>query len=203
MGSDMVNIDRVRVELTGFPGAPGVSTFYALNGASLQTPLFNFYTALKGIIPADVHMRIASSGDTLDSSTGTILASWTGTVQTDVNDPTNVSAYAAPTGGVITWLTGTRFSGRLLKGRTFIVPLTLGQFATDGSFTAGGLAVLTDAATAFVAASTGNFLIWQRPRAARAADGSRKAITARSGGHAVVVGSRVADKAGVLRSRRD
>ena len=198
----MPTIDRVRIALTGFPGGPGVCTFYGISGSSLLPPLHQLWDDLRGTMPVDVGIAFPASGDTIDTATGQIMGSWAGT-QLPAWQGVATGGYAAPVGVALTWLTSARFSGRLLKGRSFIVPMISTVFDVNGSLLTAQLQQLEVAAALMVSQSAGNFVIWQRPRKAGPAVGTRPPVTARGGGYAVVTSSRVADKAAILRSRRD
>src|SRR5674476_946106 len=110
--------------------------------------------------------------------------------------------YAAPVGMCVDWNTGVVMDLHRLRGRTFVVPCSGAQFDVDGSPLSTAVSGLQSAGDALIAAD-GNLMVWHRPRAAKAADGSRPAVTARAGGYANVTTAHVPDKAVVLRSRRD
>ena len=195
-------IDRVRVDLTGFPGGPGVSTFYAIAGPTLVPQVRTFYAAIISQMPAGVVAHVEDAGDSIDDTNGTIGGSWTVAPGTDANS-THSAAYAAASGGLVKWLTSTILDGHRLRGHTFIVPMAGDAFATDGGLLPGAAAILSNAAAALVTASAGNLVVWHRPKHGPrpAAGGPRPVI--RVGGHGVVTGSSVPTKSAVLRSRRD
>lgn len=186
----MVNIHRVRVALSGFPGGPGVSTFYATDGAALLAPLRAFYQSRRPNFPTDVTFHFESVGDIIDPLTGNLTGTWTGTDPGDVVG-TDSGIYSAPSGLVVTWLTGDVLDGRRLRGRTFMVPLAGDCYDLTGSIAAAVLTAWLGDAAALVAASTPNFVVWHRPGAGHA------------GGYSAVIGSSIADKAAILTSRRD
>ena len=198
----MANIDRVRVALTGFPGGPGVATMYGLSGPAL----FPFVVALWGhlavVMPPDVSIRVEPSGDTINDADGTLTGGWSIAPVTGVVGAA-AGAYAAPAGACITWLTSDILDHHRVKGRTFVVPLGLANYEADGTLTSGTATGLATAGAEFVTGTAGNAVVWHRPRKARAATLTLPARVARVGGHAIITGSRVADKVAVLRSRRD
>lgn len=198
----MAVIHRVRVVFTGLPGLPGVSTFYGNAGADMIGPLHDFYESLKNNMPAGMNAQVENFGDAIEDTTGTLVGSWTGTAQPVVTSTVS-GLYAAPIGACINWLTNTVSSGRRLRGRTFYVPLLATQYDTNGSLGAGFLGALTTACATLQVATVATFVVWRRPRAAKPADGSRPAVTARPGSSALVTASSFKDKTAVLRSRRD
>ena len=203
----MASIERIRVAWTGFPGGPGISTFYALSGATAVAPISAFFQVLKTWLPIDIHTQVQSSGDVLESSTGALTGSWVGSgggfAANDGQGP-----YSAASGLTIRWDTGGIFSGRRLRGRTYIVPLVGSAFDTDGTPNSGVVASINVAAAALIAAVPGNLVVWQRPRPASLAwtdvhGRLHPAKTLRTGGEGSIILGTVVDKAAVLTSRRD
>ena len=147
-------------------------------------------------------MRCEPTGDQIDDRTGELTGSWSGG---DTSEHIGISSspYPAPAGVIMHWLTDTVIDGHHLRGRSYFVPAASENYQADGSITSAALASLTGYASDFQTDADGNLVIWHRPRAARAADGSRPAVTARVGSHAFVTASSVPDKVVVLRSRRD
>ena len=194
-------MDRVRVIWTGFTGAPGVSTFYVDSGSTMAAAIGEFFTNVSGLLPNDVTIHVENSGDVIDETSGDLTGSWTASSVTDVTG-TGGDYYAAPAGMIVDWFTGVVMDRKRLRGRTFLVPISNPQFAIGGGLVSACITGAQDAADALLAAD-GNLLIWHRPRAAMAADGSRPAVTARAGGYASVSSAHVPNLAAVLRSRRD
>lgn len=198
----MTNIDRIRVQLTGFVGGPGVATFYALNGTTAVPQLRTMWSSLAAKMPSVMAIKVISAGDTIDDVTGDLVGAWSIADAAGVQG-VDAAAYPAPAGACIAWLTTTILDGKRVKGRTFLVPLGGGSYQSDGSINPANVTAITNAAAAYVTASVGNAVVWHRPRAARAADGSRPAVTARAGGNAVITSAFCVDKTMVLTSRRD
>ena len=195
-----MTIDRIRCTWTGFPGAPGVSTFYSLAATADITTLHGFFQNIKPDLPADVTIEVPTSGDIIDETTGELTGGWSGG-SGGTSTGEDSGTYPAPVGAAVTWETGVVMDAHRLRGRTFIVPLAGFSYGTDGTIDSAVLATLRGAAASLLTGT--QFVVWHRPRAARAADGSRKAITYRAGGYASWSGSSVKDEAVVLRSRRD
>lgn len=193
-------INRIRAIWTGFNGGPGVSTFYSLSPATDLPLIHGFFTSLVSMFPDDVTIQIEGSGDILDETSGDLTGTWSDSAPAPVVG-VNTGGYAAPTGIVVIWLTGVVMDGGRLKGRTFLVPCSGALFDVDGSVGAAGLATANGAASGLATAS--QLVVWHRPRIARAASGSRPAVTYRAGGYASMSGAVVHDFAAVLTSRRD
>lgn len=195
-----MTMSRIRATWTGFPGAPGVSTFYSLNPAADLPLIHGFFAALIGSLPADVTIQVEGSGDVIDETTGNLTGGWSDTAPAAVQG-TSTLAYAAPAGFVVIWETGVVMDQSRLRGKTYIVPAAAEVFAADGSLSADNLPYLRGAAEDLAAAN--DLVVWHRPRAARAADGSRPAVTARAGGYSSISGATIHDIAAILTSRRD
>lgn len=202
IGTNMATLNRVRVALTGFPGAPGVMTLHTNNALTFLGPLRSFLSDMTVYLPTNFLLTIQGDGDVFESSTGTISGTWTAAA----GDPvvgTAGGGYQGASGIMAEWRTDAFLSGRRLKGKTFFVPATNSIFTVDGTLENLVLADIRAKAATFVAATAGNFVVWQRPRPARAASGTLPALPARIGGYGTVSSSRVPDKSIVLRSRRD
>lgn len=197
----MATIHRIRTAITGMVGAPGVMTMYAADAPALAPLLRTYLFNQSDKYPAACNWTVENTGDILDSVTGLINGLWT----TSVQDPVGGSGgtFAGPAGFSVRWDTSIFLSGRRLRGRNYFVPAASAIFDVDGTINSTVLLALRGNAAAFVASAVNNLGVWQRPRDARPANGTVPPVTARSGGWGLVTGSSVADKAAVLRSRRD
>ena len=157
---------------------------------------------MAGELPGDVHLQVQSSGDIIESGTGSLGGSWGHAPQAAIQG-TSAGAYAAPSGFCVTWTADTVLDGHRVKGRTFFVPMGGGLTDAAGQIRGDVLAGMVAAAGTFVTNTAGNFVIWHRPRKATVAVPPLVGKPARVGGSAVVTGSRVSQKVAVLRSRRD
>lgn len=203
----MATLDRHRVTWTGFVGAPGVSTFYVATGSAVNTYIDAFFAAVQPYLPADVTVQVEPLGDSIDSSTGALVGTWT-----DTSPGPRVGAasgpYSAVSGGLVQWGSSTFLSGRRLRGHTFLVPLDGNIYDTNGAITGTPLTAMATAAQALVTSIGGGFYLWQRPRLSAPAYTDRRgvvhpAISARSGGYGSVLTGTVRSKVTELRSRRD
>lgn len=197
----MVNIQRVRIGWSGFPGAPGVSTFYALDGAALSGNIRTFFDNLKDNLPLDVTVKAETVGDIIDPLNGSLQGTWT-TADAPAITGRSSGAYAAPSGLIVHWNTGDVLNGHRLRGKTFIVPLAGAGYQTDGSLDDAVRTLFIAGAAALVTAAAANFVVWHRPLTAAQGAKYKPPRPARSGGFSVVTGSDVPDKVMVLRSRR-
>lgn len=176
---------------TGVQGAAvNVLSFAAEGGVPDVAAIEQAYFALKTVIPPGVTISVAGSGDTFDDATGTLTGSWSAGAPVSFVGQATEPRVAAGVGACVTWNTGLIVNGRRLRGRTFIVPLSVAAYENDGTLTSGTLGFLQSFATALVA--SGPLGIWHRPSAAG------------TGGAASGVTSfRLRDKVAILTSRRD
>lgn len=191
-------IIRITALWTGFTGAPGYTNLFfdAFGGGDIVDAEYDraiqFFGALTSILPEDVSIQVQQEAAIIEETTGELLdyrqatdpaGAWTG-------DATG--GYSAPSGASITWNTSGIARGRRLRGRTFIVPLANSAYEDNGTLTSGAINSMTNAGNQLLDSSEGaTAVIWSRPRGG-------------SGGVAFPInGFRVADKAAVLRSRRD
>ena len=193
----MANLHRIRVSWTGFPGAPGVSTFYSTDAPYTMGALYAMYSDYSLALPIDVTISFPTSGDIIDPLTGDLVGGWTGPSESDVVG-SGTGPYAAPVGFMLAWETGSILDGHRLRGRTYMVPAIGSLFDGDGSISVTGLADLRVHIAAFLVADAGRLVVWHRPVKDRITH-----VITRAGGYTVVNGGTVPDEAVVLRSRRD
>jgi|SRR5665647_825412 len=198
----MVDLYRTRAVWTGFPGGPGISTFYGLVSGALVPNLHQLFVDLYTELPNDVSVQVQEFGDVIDDATGALTGAWSTTPVLPCTFNGGVP-YTAPAGFLAHWLTTTILDGHRLRGSTFFVPGGGSIYDTDGSISATHLTAIKAACATFFAAASGDLAVWHRPRAAAPATAYHPAVTARAGGHGIVTGYSVPDKSVVLRSRRD
>lgn len=203
----MAPLNRVRAQWTGFPGAPGVSTFYTSDPLIFLPALRALYLVMAPSLPTDVQISFDAFGDVVESSTGLITGSWVAPAVSLVQG-TSPSVYSAPTGFQIAWQTSAITSGRRIKGRTFFVPGGSSIFTGGGGIAGPTRSTIDAAILTFLASVTTNMVIFQRVRKAAGAWTDVKgkvhpAVAFRAGGAGVVNAGHVAPLAVVLTSRRD
>jgi hypothetical protein len=192
----MVNIQRIRIGTTGFPGAPGLTTFYAIDASAALPELKGLCADFCATMPDDVVFDYPVVGDIIDPLDGTLVGEWTAASRAG-DTGAQIGVYAAPSGCSVTWETGDIMDGHRLRGRTFFVPLAAAVYQTDGSIDNTVLTSMNVSVGVHQTAMAGNLVIWHRPRAVSTAH-----PVARAGGYGDVVSGHVADKVAVLRSRR-
>lgn len=187
-----MTMNRVRCVWSNWPGAPGYSNFYVGTTITDHTPIRTFWNSVSSYLPLGVTITIPTSGDQVSEATGLITGAYSATVTGGVvtGSAGNSGAYPGMAGAQIQWQTSAIIAGRRPLGKTFIVPLIGTSFDTNGSLASGTVTGLQAAATALIAALSGELKVWSRPRPSIA------------GANVTVTSSRVPDLAVALRSRR-
>jgi type II secretory pathway component GspD/PulD (secretin) len=138
-----------------------LSVFYTASADDVTTELATFFNAIKAGFPTSVTWTIPSSGDEIESTTGTITGSWVGGTAAAITATGSSAIYAAGTGGYIRWQTGNVLRGRRVKGRTFLCPVLADQYDASGTINNAVLASWQTAANTL--AATAKLQIWSRP----------------------------------------
>lgn len=185
-----MDIAKVQAVWTGFPGGPGVNTFYFADLTPDVDALTTFYLSVAALCPVDVTINVDDSNITVDEGTGDLTGVWVGSAH-DLAVGTSSSLYAAPVGAVINWHTGHIVGKRRLAGKTFIVPITSPNFSAAGAVSTDAVAALQGFADTLLEAVGESMGVWHRP--VNGAGGQIWPVTSAS----------VSSKAAVLRSRRD
>lgn len=201
-----MSVLRYTMVWQGFSGAPGYTSLHFIT-AEGQPPgeappqadmdaigpkVKTFFTAINNYLPGGVTISYPGTLDELDTATGELLDTHNVPVQT-VTSGGGSGSYSAAVGACVSWHATGIVNGRRLRGRTFLVPLTVAAFATDGTLSDTARTAIQSAATALGDSTSGlDLCVWHRPTAA-----------GNDGAAGTVVAATVKDKTAVLRSRRD
>lgn len=208
----VTNILRVRAASSGWPGGPGLNTFYFVESAAGEAPIeadatlcatrvrTAFFDA-KLLYRTSQTIQVSPVVDVLETETGDLVNSFTVATPTVVTG-TNTGNLGPQAAMMLLRLNTNTFNdGSRLQGRGFLGPC-VGDSDDDGTPNA----YLIDKVTLFGTAllDGGNPLnprvaVWRRPRAAAAGP---PAVTQRDGLFGIVTGFTVPDRFAVLRSRR-
>jgi hypothetical protein len=182
----VANLHVVRVNWTGFLGAPGVSTFYFDDtSAPPLTAVRNFFDACKSFHPNVVNWSFPNSGRTIDVN-GNVIGAWSVSSVSNVVGTAADNNYSSVSGYLVRWNTGTFVGGRELRGKTFMVPASNAVYDIAGTIQGGMTTSVPTAANALIAAAP-TLRVWSRRHASVA----------------TVSAGAMPDKAIVLRTRRD
>ncbi len=170
---------------------PGLSTFYFDEawGGNKVTALATFFNDIKAFFPTGITWTIPGDGDLINDATGELAGTWTESGATTVTS-TAAGNHAQGVGARVVWRTATIRGGRRVRGSTFLVPLVVNAYDSQGTISSAAMTTLTAAVDAFVTTTAGGLVIWSRPRPALAGD----AVPVTSGS--------VPDAVSWLRSRR-
>lgn len=185
----MATLNKVVCSWTGAQGLPGQTVMYTGGVGPALADLRAFFNAFTSLFPTSLTISFPVAGDTINDATGAINGGWTSAAVAAVGG-TSAAAYAAGGGLFINWQTLGIVNGRRVKGRTFIAPLTIGAYDTNG--TLFGTVVTTAQTAATTLAATASLSIWHRPTTPGGSDGSSHVVT----------GAVVKDQVTSLKSRR-
>lgn len=201
----MATLYRVKINWTGFIGAPGFTNLYFRDpvddigsDAKAEAAIDKvdaFLNTTNNVFPPAVTRGVDPVVDLFQDTSGELIGSRNGSPEPPAAGGAAGSAYSAPVGAVVNWLTGGIRNGRRVRGRMFLVPLAASQFDATGTILDTSLTLLrTNAALLHANDGIVPFLhVFARPTAPGVDDGDSFRVTASS----------VPDKAAVLRSRRD
>lgn len=162
----------VKAILSGFPGGPGLAQFRfqgsapgVFTGADATAAIaavWAFLTAIKSNFSGVTTIQVQSDVEVTDWTTGTLVSIVAGTGVTVIVCTGTGNALAVE-GPLVQWRTGTVVAGRLLRGRTFIIPSATGSITGNGQVIAAAVTGIQAAAAALIATATVTFSIWHRP----------------------------------------
>jgi hypothetical protein len=196
-----LTVSRVRAQIAGVSGLPGLYTAY-FSGSAGVTSIAEandvcarvrvLWNQVKGDLAAGVTVLVSPVVDTLDTATGALLGRTAASSVPAVVTSTGTGELPPFTMGGLKLLTAGVVNGRLLQGRSFIGPLATAS-SNSGVPSAGFSSDMTTGATGLVSGATALInVVWHRPSATHV------------GGAVSLVTSYAADsKLWVLRSRRD
>jgi hypothetical protein len=202
----MARILRVKINWTGFTGAPGYSNLHfeqvaddpmtqsEVNEAITMTQ--TWIATFRAGMPPDCITAVDGSVVELDENYGTVQAFWNGTPAAAAAG-TGPGSYAAGSGACVNWSTDGVWNGRRVRGRTFIVPLGSYGMSSTGNLDDGKLTTWRAATQTFI--NGGSFVrlvVWKRPTVVLGEP-------LPDGGAYDVTSFTINDKAAQLRSRRD
>jgi hypothetical protein len=193
---------KVIAQWSGFPGAPGFSNFYfgstvsgsGLNAENAMLRVKAFFDGITLCLPVDVHIQVHGNPQIIDPATGDV----TGSIATGDEPAETVGAggefFSAISGACVIWRTGVALGSTLLKGKTFVVPMSSAAYGTSGGILPTRLAELRTAALTLAQPDEfppeESLVVWHRP----GGEVAGQAIN--------TTGATVSDRAAYLKSRR-
>jgi hypothetical protein len=189
----MPDISRVRVNWSGpCVVGPGITTFYTLGSpTALATALRTFFSSVQTMFPnGKLTWTFDSGGAVLDSATGELVGSWGGGTATPLPVASSNAVWANGVGARIRWETSGFLRGRRVRGASFLVPLNISAYDSDGTVVGVFVTQANTAAAALLTAHP-DLIIWSRPTAAGG-----------DGGTTTIDSGAMIDQVSWLRSRR-
>lgn len=189
-----MQLAEVLVQWSGTPvvgGGVNVLYFAADSGVPDPAAIRAAYDAMKTSLPPSVTIQVAGSGNVIEDTTGVLQSVWSGTTPTAVTGTSGAAQSAAGVGACVNWLTGGIVNGRKLRGRTFLVPLSVGSYDDQGTLESATVTRLNSFAAAMMA--SGPLAVWHRPTTAGGSDGNSYGVISHT----------VRDHVAFLGSRRD
>lgn len=196
----MASTLKVTTQWDGFPGAPGFTVWHFGPGGGTVTEAVDaataasrtFWDAIKARFVSAIKFTVSPEVPELDTATGHLLNVWTATTAPAVVSGTAVSAMAQPTGCSISWLTGTVRGTSRFRGRTFLVPLSVSCYDTDGTLDSAFMTNVNSAATALRTVVAAPLQVLGLPTTPGGSDGVARNVT----------GHQLRDRVSVLTTRR-
>ena len=187
----MANLARVRTVWSGSPvTGGGVSTIYVSEAKTgIVAAVAACFTSVRGLMPTGITLTTENTGDLIDVETGAITGTWTDG-STSLIATNGTGNYAAGVGARVRWQTNGVTNRRRVRGSTFLVPLTVAQYDTDGTIIPACITSMQSAFGSLMSALTPDLKIYTRPR------------NGAGGRSSNVVGLTVPDRVSWLRSRR-
>lgn len=193
-------LQRYRVSLANWPGAPGVMTFYLGSGVTDFTPIRTFCNSLTGVMPNGLSFSFPTTVDVFNEANGQLTGSLPATTLATVSSSVTAAAYSGTSGALVRWNTGLIQAGKRVAGRTYVVPLAGSNYDTNGSLSTTCIGLIQGAANTLLTSLTDGLKVWSRPVTADAT--KTPPVVGRAGAIATVISAAVPDLAVVMRSRR-
>ena len=156
----MVTMARARVLWTGGVPGGGISTFYVPSVSTDLSALKTFFTSLAPYLPAAVAIQIPNNVDLIDMASGHLVGNQPCAGSGSVAGSGDANYYAG-VGARVVWQTGQVVNNRMLKGSTFLAPLSRGASSTDGTISDTVRTAIDGFALTLITADI--VRVWHRP----------------------------------------
>lgn len=189
----MADLGKVVCTWSGWPGAPASTVLYLdVPTNVLLDNVRNLFNGIVSMIPAGVTVTVPGTGFMIDEGTGVASGTWTATAPAAIVG-TGTGAFYSGAGACITWRTASlNHHGHLIKGRSFMVPLVLSTFMSDGTLDDTKRGTIQTNANGYISAGGAHVKVWARPTTPGGSDGMSATMTSAT----------VNDRGASLRSRR-
>lgn len=193
-----MSVGQVQIRWSDFTGGPGYTTLNFVGGAPdpidggyMVDAAEEFAVIVAERMGNQQHLQVGPEVRWFDPVTGD-LEDITGVVPAPSSHAGGAGQIGPlPSGACISWNTAGINRGRVVRGRTFLVPLGVLAYEEGGSLSSVTMTNLANAAIALIGADNATFGVWSRP------------IDRAGGAIFPVTTHHITDQAAVLRSRRD
>lgn len=159
-------LQRLRCEWAGSGvEGPGLTTFFAeADGTvAISVGAAGFFTALRSRIPTGTTIFVPNGGDVIDEVTGTLIGTW-GTSGGTTISCNGAGSFAGGVGARVVWETDTIRAGRRVRGSTFVVPLVVSSYESNGTLDSVAVTNLNTAIADMLVQVPTQMRVWSRPR---------------------------------------
>jgi hypothetical protein len=187
----MPQVGEIAFHVQGDIGGVGISRFRFTRqdaGSIMGTDVNAAAAAARALLaagatyyPTPISWTCQAQVDIYDVASGLVQGPLIVTALPATVNGTGGSSFSAGTGGRINWKTSTLSGRRLLKGATFLVPLSATAFTSNGAVANGTVTAINTAVATYINAMTTATLypvIWHRPKKGATVGGLTGIVTA-------------------------
>lgn len=193
-----MSVGQVQIRWSDFTGGPGYTTLNfvggtpdPIDGGAMIDAAEDFAVIVAERMGNQQHLQVQPEVRWFNEATG-ILEDITGVVPAPSSHAGGAGQIGPlPSGACISWNTSGIHAGRVVRGRTFCVPLGVLAYEEGGSLSSVTMTNLANAAIGLIGATGATFGVWARP------------VGGAGGAIFPVTSHHITDQAAVLRSRRD
>ena len=159
-------LQRLRCEWTGSGvEGPGLTTFFAEADGTLAISVgaTGFFTAVRTMLPSGTSIYVPNGGDVIDELTGTLIGQW-GTSGGTTITGNGSGAHAGGVGARVVWETDTIRGGRRVRGSTFVVPIVVARYETNGTIDSTAITAMEQGIADMLVQVPTQMRVWSRPR---------------------------------------
>jgi hypothetical protein len=181
----------------------GTSYFYSSTAVDLSSQISPLFDAIKQYFPPAMIWTFPGWYRELDETNGKLTDIVVGASQGTIQAPASSLAVAPSQGLQIRWNTNGFPHGRRVVGRTYLVPMLVNTYGTDGLGIASTCNTINAAADALRSRSGNELSIWNRPITKKDPNDPTNDILVRPGSRWPVISTVCPRKPVQLSSRRD
>jgi hypothetical protein len=179
----MTNLARVKVDISNFPGGPGVNVLHFSSGTTgpdwietnvdtVYDEVYAAYIAVAQYYAPGVVITVGQDFDIVDSVSGNLIDVVTVSTPSDpINGAGASGAISRGQAVCLAYYTDNYTNGKRLRGRSFLGPVAPGIFASTGLINQAVLSEIEDEWTAMSSGLGPRLAVYHRPSNDTSADG--------------------------------